>query len=104
MPALLDLQLTYRLSPTLAKLLLLLLENKFVTARMVETEHRLSTDAKIAVHRLRRRLDGLSVEIQSQRSLGYWLDEDTKGTIKKAALTGEHVPATVGNTELVPSV
>ena len=99
MPAILDLQLTYRLSPTLAKLLLLLLTNKFVTARMVESEHRLSTDAKIAIHRLRRRLDGLSVEIQSQRSLGYWLDEPTKEIIKKSAATGDHAPATINVSE-----
>lgn len=102
MPSLLDLQLTYRLSPTLAKLLLLLLENKFVTARMVEAEHRLTTDAKIAMHRLRRRLDGLDVTIQSQRSLGYWLDEPTKQLIKQSASLDAPV-APLGSAEVIQS-
>lgn len=79
-----DLQMEYGLSPALAKLLLLLVQNKVVTGRMVEKEHKLSTDARIAVHRLRRRLDGTGIVIQSRRDVGYWLDPETRKTIATA--------------------
>lgn len=76
-----DLQMKYNLSPSLAKLLRLLIENKIVTGRMVEIEHKLSTDARIAMHRLRRRMDGTEIEIKSRRDVGYWLDPDHKDEI-----------------------
>lgn len=79
-----DLQMQYNLSPALAKLLLLLLGNKVVTVRMVEKEHKLATDARIAVHRLRRRLDGTGIVVQSRRDVGYWLDATTRAGIAEA--------------------
>ena len=94
-PNLLDLQMAFRLSSTLAKLLKLLLDHKMVTARMVEHEHKLSTDAKIAIHRLRRRMEGSGVAIESQRSVGYWIEPEAKELITRLAFTGQQTFAFV---------
>lgn len=85
-----DLQMQYGLSFAMAKLLLLLIDNKVVTSRMVEKEHKLTTDVRITIHRLRRRLDGTGIVIQSQRDVGYWLDTAARTTIAKAM--GEELP------------
>lgn len=71
------LQIRFDLPPSLAKILVLLTENEVVTSRMIELDHKLTKDAKVAIHRLRRRLDS-AVEIQSRRDVGYWLDADAK--------------------------
>jgi hypothetical protein len=76
-----DLQIKYNLSPSLAKLLLLLLNHKIVTIRMIEVENNLSTDARVAIHRLRRRLGIDGIVIQSRRDVGYWLDVATRTAI-----------------------
>lgn len=78
-----DLQMNYELSPTLAKLLLLLVRSKVVTGREIEKDHKLSADARIAIHRLRRRLVGTGVVINSRRDVGYWLDIAAKDSIIK---------------------
>lgn len=75
-----DLMIKYKLSPALAQALVLLLTNKIVTSAMVEVNQPITTDGKVLMHRLRRRLAG-KFEIRSQRSVGYWLDQDTKDAV-----------------------
>lgn len=84
MTDLMALQIRYDLSPSLAKILLLLAQNKVVTPRMIEVDHRLTKDAKVAMHRLRRRLEGVGVEIKSRRDVGYWVDDTIRVTIHEA--------------------
>lgn len=74
------LQIRFDLPPSLAKILVLLTQNEVVTSRMIELDHKLTKDAKVAIHRLRRRLDS-TVEIQSKRDVGYWLDPEAKKTV-----------------------
>jgi hypothetical protein len=78
------LQIRYDLSPSLANILLLLAQNKVVTAKMVEVDHKLTKDTKVAIHRLRRRLEGAAVEIKSRRDVGYWVDDKTRADIREA--------------------
>lgn len=81
-PELVDLQIGLGLSPTLAKVLQLLLSSKIVTYHMIEQEHNITNDSKVSVFRLRRYL-GLPSEydIQSARGVGYWLDQKSKDHI-----------------------
>lgn len=84
MTELMMLQMKYDLPPSLAKILLMLAQNQVVTARMIEIEHRLTKDAKVAMHRLRRRLEGSPVEIKSRRDVGYWLEADARAVIRES--------------------
>lgn len=84
MNELMALQMRYDLPPSLAKILLLLVENQVVTARMVELDHKLTKDAKVAVHRLRRRLEDTAVEIKSRRDVGYWIEAASRDIVRKA--------------------
>lgn len=92
MNELMALQMRYDLPPSLAKILIMLVENQVVTARMIELDHRLTKDAKVAMHRLRRRLTASDVEIRSRRDVGYWLEtpsrEIVRGAMKGPALDG----------------
>lgn len=84
MTELMTLQMRYDLPPSLAKILLLLVENKVVTARMIELEHRLTKDAKVAIHRLRRRMDATpDVEIKSRRDVGYWMEPASRDAVRR---------------------
>lgn len=76
-----DLQMRYKLTPSMAKALLLLLKNKIVTPAMVEIDQPITTDGKVLMHRIRRRLAGTPINIHSQRSVGYWLDQASREVI-----------------------
>lgn len=72
------LQLRYALSPALARILELLALNQAVTAQMIcEGQENVRT-AKIAVHRLRSRLEKYNITVQSRRGLGYWLSHEDR--------------------------
>lgn len=75
MTELMALQMRFDLPLTLAKILALLMRNQVVTVPMIEQEHRITKDAKVAIHRLRRRLGNTEVEIKSRRDFGYWLEK-----------------------------
>lgn len=77
------LQMRFEISRSLAKILVLLAENELVTAQMIETEHRITKDAKVAIHRLRRRMDGTGFEIRSQRGFGYWLEPQQREWLRE---------------------
>lgn len=84
MTELMALQLHYDLPPSLAKILLLLVANQVVTARMIELDHKLTKDAKVAIHRLRRRLEASPVEVKSRRDVGYWIEPESREIVRKA--------------------
>ena len=85
-----DLQMRYKLTPSMAKALLLLLKNKIVTPAMVEIDAPITTDGKVLMHRIRRRLAGTPINIHSQRSVGYWLDQASREAILKD-IEGEQI-------------
>lgn len=79
------LQMRYDLPSSLARILVLLAENKVVTTHMIEHEHKITKDAKVAIHRLRRRMEGTpGIEIKSRRDVGYWMDAEVRETIRQA--------------------
>lgn len=77
-----EMRRAFRLSEVLAKLLDLLLTETRVTSQMIEHDHRLSTDAKVAIHRLRRRLKPYNIKIETLRGDGYWIDAAMKQRIR----------------------
>jgi len=78
-----DLQIKYKLTPSMAKALLLLMTNKIVTHIMLEAEHNVATDGKVLIHRTRRRLAHTGVKIKSQRDVGYWLDQESREILRR---------------------
>lgn len=84
-----DLQFAFKIPQSMAKLLLLLLNNKSLTTQEISQVHKISTDGRTAAHRLRRYLKDYNIEIKSRREIGYWLEPETKDMIKKLADTGQ---------------
>lgn len=78
-----DLMLKYKLTPSMAQVMVLLMENRIVTPMMVEVDQPITTDGKVLMHRLRRRLAGTQIEVKSQRSVGYWLDQTAREIVKR---------------------
>lgn len=75
------LQMRFDLPPSLARIVMLLVENEVVTPRMIEVDHKITKDAKVAMHRLRRRLDTVA-EIKSRRDVGYWLEPEARFVLR----------------------
>lgn len=99
------LQIHFDLSPAMAKILILLLDHPVVTPRMIEGQHSITKDAKVAMHRLRRRLECMDpvIEVKSRRDVGYWLDPDDRdqveaGIRKRMGQAPEAAPAGTGPT------
>lgn len=86
MNELMALRIKHDLSPSLAKILILLAKNQIVTAEMIEVEEELATEAKVAIHRLRRELEGSGIEVQSRRGIGYWVDSEARKLITEAMI------------------
>lgn len=101
-----DLQIKYKLTPSMAKALLLLLTNKIVTHAMLEVEHDVATDGKVLIHRTRRRLAHTAIKIKSQRDVGYWLDAESKEILRRdIESAGNELPSDHGgNSEEAPSL
>ena len=81
MVEIIDLQIKYKLTPCMARGLWLLLTTKVVTPNMLEVDPPITTDTKVLMHRIRRRLKDTGIEIKSQRSAGYWLDNASREII-----------------------
>ena len=79
-----NLAVTFRLTPVLNNLLGLLLSLPNVTSEMIRQRLEIATDAKVAIHRLRRHLEPWKIVIKSRRSLGYWLEDEDKEKIREA--------------------
>ncbi|HLL29016.1 MAG TPA: hypothetical protein VKT73_15370 [Xanthobacteraceae bacterium] len=73
---------TFRLSPAQNNLFGLLISLDTVTPEIIRQRLEIATDAKVAVHRLRRHLKEWEIQIHSRRNVGYWLDEETKEKIR----------------------
>lgn len=91
-----NLAVTFRLPPALNKLLGLLLSLPNVTSEMVHQRLEIATDAKVAVHRLRKYMTPHGIDIHSRRNLGYWLEPASKAKIRdmlKPTLNRVDVPS-----------
>lgn len=105
MDELTTLQMRYDLTPLLARILCLLAQNTAVTSAMIEVEHRLTKDAPVAMHRLRRRLEQVGINVQFRRGVGYWLDaKDRKKVIAAMEPDQLRLPLGDGGNGGVPAV
>jgi hypothetical protein len=77
-----NLAVVFRLPTALNKLLGLLLSLPNVTSEMVLDRLGIATDAKVAMHRLRKHMAPFGIVIESRRNLGYWIDQDAKAKIR----------------------
>ena len=84
MTDLMAIQLKYDLPTLLAKILLLMIEHRLVTATMIEAEYDLTRNGKVAIARLRKRLEGHSIDINSRRELGYWISPEKREELAAA--------------------
>lgn len=66
-----------------AKLLALLMEVPVASADIIQRRVKMSTEAKVAIHRLRARMKLYNVEIKAKRFYGFWLDMEEKAKIKE---------------------
>lgn len=79
------LAVTFKLTPSLNNLFGLLLSLPNVTPEMIQQRLEIATDAKVAIHRLRKHLTEFSIEIKGRRNLGYWLEQVDKDKIRRLA-------------------
>ena len=79
-----DLQVRFRLSRSMAKIVKLMYDDGRITGDAIENEHKIVTDAKVIVHKIRRRLGEHGIAIHSQRDVGYWMDDSAKAALLKA--------------------
>jgi hypothetical protein len=84
-----DIQFAFKLSPSLAKLLMIMLEETLVTTKEVSDKYKIATDGRVAMYRLRNYLRGYDIEIMSRRELGYWLEPSTKQKVIDLADVGQ---------------
>lgn len=87
----LDIAVAFHLTPALANLLGLLLSMPLVTADTIQNRLEIVTDAKVAIHRLRKRMTrcygrlGLAegtILIQGRRHVGYWIEPTHKELLR----------------------
>jgi hypothetical protein len=72
------LQVLYRLPDALSRILLLLIDRATVSVDDIEKEHKLATQANVAIHRLRRRVAPYRIEIKHKKALGYYIEHEQK--------------------------
>lgn len=68
-----------------AKLLALLMDVPVADADMIRKRVDMSTEAKVAVHRLRARLAAHDIEVKAKRFYGFWLEDNMKDKINALA-------------------
>lgn len=73
---------TFRIPPSLANLLSMLISTPYVTTEEVEKQLGACKDLKVAICRLRKMLVSYEIEIKSRRFSGYWIEEATKDRIR----------------------
>ena len=66
-----------------AKLLALLMDVPVASADIIQRKIKMSTEAKVAVHRLRNRMKLHGIEIKAKRYYGFWLDSEEKAKIRE---------------------
>lgn len=89
MDELTTLQMRYDLTSLLARILHLLAGNTAVSSAMIETEHRLTKDAPVAIHRLRRRLANAGITVHFRRGVGYWLEPEDRKKVATAMVSDQ---------------
>ena len=77
-----SIEATFKLTPSLTNLLGLLLSLPTVSAEIITHRLEVTSDAKVAVHRLRKILLPYGVTIHSTRLLGYWISDEDKEKIR----------------------
>ena len=65
-----------------AAVLGLLVELPVVTEEVIQDRAKVAGDAKVAVYRLRRQLEGKNITIHMRRGTGWWLDEETRNALR----------------------
>ncbi len=65
-----------------SKLLALLMELSVVSGDIIHRRIRMTTEAKVAVHRLRARLDKHGIKIAARRYHGFWMEPEDKEKVK----------------------
>lgn len=88
-----SLAVTFKLSAGSHKLLALLMSSSHVTSQMVQKRLEIATDTKVAMHRLRVALKPFGtkdhrIEIKNRRTLGYFLEPETKAFINSLVTQG----------------
>jgi hypothetical protein len=78
----------FKLSPAGARILSLMMRLPYVTPEMLENRLALATAAKVAMHRLRKRLKPFGIVVSSKHSVGYWLEPEQKDKVRE--VTAEH--------------
>lgn len=82
-------QREYKLANNPARLLYMLVEHERVTAKQIEEDYGIATDAAVIIHRLRKALAPHGIEIQSFRKTGYWMTDEHRRLVR------DRLPATV---------
>ena len=91
MVELVDLQVRFRLSKSMAKIVKLMYDDGRITGDAIENEHKIVTDAKVIMHKIRRRLAPFGITIHSRRDVGYWVDDASRDALLLAL--GNEAPA-----------
>jgi hypothetical protein len=73
---------TFHLPEQLANIFGLLMSLPLVTADMLQQRLELVADAKVSIYRLRLHMAEYGVTIHSRRTVGYWLDNETKDRVR----------------------
>lgn len=73
---------TFKLTPTQTSILGLLMTLPHVAPEVIRHRLEVAADTKVAMFRLRKALKPWDIKIYSKRSIGYWLDFETKARIE----------------------
>lgn len=75
--------LPFGLTQQQARLLALLMDVPVATADIIKKNVKMSTEDKVAIHRLRKRLEKFGIVISAKRYYGFWLDADEKAKVNR---------------------
>jgi hypothetical protein len=73
----------FKLTQQQAKLLALLMEVPVASADVLSRKVKMSTEAKVAIHRLRKRMDEYGITVSAKRFYGFWLEPDQKAKVRE---------------------
>ena len=77
-----QLQRKYHVSPALAQILHMLVENQRVTPDQIEGAG-IVTDARVGVHRLRKIMSAHEIEVRSSYRTGYWMSDEDRAKVRE---------------------
>ena len=73
----------FGLSSKQGKLLALLISRPAITGEMIEERYQLASDAKVAIHRLRKKLLPHNIAVSARYGVGYALSPEMKDHLKE---------------------